>query len=251
MPTTETKSFLYWLVAITAFTQAISPALTSFTGRDGNDPQITPAGYAFAVWGVITTLALVYGVYQAIPANRTHPVFGQVAPYLIATYIGFGVWLWAAQNNYLWITVAVFVVMFGCLLQANRLMGQSGASFTLVQTILLKGQLGIYLGWTSVAIFANLASAIKFTGVSDLGPTGQLWQGLVLLGATINVLYCIYSTGSSPFYTATALWALVGVWFGLRNVNGPIVLQIEVAVAILLVLGWFLYQRNTGLTISA
>ncbi len=251
MPTTETKSLFYWLVAITAFTQAISPALSSFTGRDGDDPQITPAGYAFAVWGVITTLALVYGVYQAIPANRINPVFGQVAPYLIATYIGFTAWLWAAQNNYLWVTVAVFVAMFWCLLQANRLVAQSGTDFTLTQTILLKGQLGIYLGWTSVAIFANLASAIKFAGVSDLGATGQLWQGILLLVATANVLYCLYAIGPNAFYVATALWALVGVWFGLRKVDGPTVLQIEVVVAVLVIVGWFVYRRYAGTAISA
>jgi benzodiazapine receptor len=34
---------------------------------------ITPAGFTFAIWGIIYTLLLLFTVYQLLPKNRNKP----------------------------------------------------------------------------------------------------------------------------------------------------------------------------------
>ncbi|MBO0930988.1 hypothetical protein [Fibrella aquatilis] len=238
------QNALYWLVCLTAVMQQLSPLFSSFDGNGGNDPQITPAGYAFAVWGVITLLSLAYGIYQVIPGNRNIPLFGQLAPYLIGTYLGFGLWLWAAASPNVWLTVPIFIGMFWLLRQAYRRVLPYRSQLTTTQRLLIEAQLGIYLGWTSVAIFANIASVVKSLGVSDTGPAGQLWQGLILLGATVNVFGCVRLTTGSLAYTLTALWAFVAVFVGLRQLQGPVILQALALTAVVSVLAWFIYQHK-------
>ena len=40
---------------------------------------ITPAGFTFAIWGVIYTLLLIFTIYQAMPKNRDKPFLKQIS----------------------------------------------------------------------------------------------------------------------------------------------------------------------------
>ena len=122
-----TDTFLRFLVLATAAVQIIFPYFVN-PFRDGAQPvrgtepsQIEPAEYAFAIWGPIYLLAVVYAVWQVTPAGRAAPETTRIAPLAISLYAGSSVWLAAAQYGPLWATMLVLAIMAACAVLALKL----------------------------------------------------------------------------------------------------------------------------------
>jgi len=52
--------------------------VTSGQVSDNYPTLVTPAGFTFAVWGIIYMLLLVFTVYQLLPKNRDQPFLQQI-----------------------------------------------------------------------------------------------------------------------------------------------------------------------------
>jgi hypothetical protein len=254
-------SIYQWLVLATASIQLCLPGLATFRNdpkfnAGSGDPQITPAGYAFVVWGVITLLSIAYAVYQILPGNRGEPLYKKIALHLALVYTGFSLWLIAAITNWLWLTVMVFMGMYYFLWKAFDPIMEARHRFTLAQRILLFVQVGVYLGWTCVAIFANMASAFKFYGLSDSGSIGTGWQSALLIGASLNALYGIKKSKAAWPFVLTVCWAFVAVLVALLEETGTGILQLVTLVAIVITIVYFIYNRlihnkhKAGFTLS-
>jgi hypothetical protein len=232
---------------ILATAQAAAPAAIEWLDLEiggSGGPRITPAGYAFVVWGVIVVLALGYTLLQACKADPVlAPLSRAIAWPLALVYTGFVLWLLAAVNNWLVATVAIFVAMYFLLRRVYLLIVPWRSSLTWPYRVLLEAQVGIYLGWTSIAIFANLAAALTFYGLDE---TGVFWQAAILIAAVGNGLYGIHYTAASPAYTATVLWAFLGVLIGLMAYEDTRLLQGLAVAAILAVLGTWVRRRSVG-----
>jgi hypothetical protein len=197
------------------------------------------------VWGVITTLALVYGVYQLRRSNKNEWLHGKVAPRLILLYTLFTIWLWAAEEKWLMITVIVFIVMYFILRSVMMEMVANRHTLTVADKVLLLTQIGIYTGWTTVAVFANTASAIKFYGISDAGSIGTVWQSLLLISAAANIAWGINSFKGELSFVATTLWAIVGIYVGLLDEVGAEVLKsVTLVLGALIIIYMVLYWRQ-------
>jgi translocator protein len=207
-------------VLIASIIQIISPAFSSFeNGSDPNntDPQFTPAGYTFGIWGVITFLAVCYGVYQLLPNRKNAALHQQLAPKLIVLYLLFAFWILAYTKDWLIVTVITFLGMFFFAYFTFQEILQSKNLLTIYDKIFLEAQIGFYLGWPSIAVFANTGAALKYYGLSDLGTMGIVWQTVLLVAALTNATYILYKVKANYFFAATIVWAFVGIFFGLRG----------------------------------
>lgn len=236
-------------ILLASIIQIISPAFSSFKngGNDPNntDPQFTPAGYTFAIWGIITFLGLCYGIFQLLPHRKNAILHRQIAPKLISLYLLFAFWLFAATKDWLIVTVLTFVVMFVLAYFSFQQILQSKKILTLYDKIFLEVQIGFYLGWSTIAVFANTGAAIKFYGLSDLGSVGIIWQTLLLLFALTNAIFVLYKVKANYFFSATIVWAFVGIFFGLRGEVNTEFLQVVVISALSMFL-IFIYLVRTS-----
>lgn len=223
------------ILLIVSITQIISPAFSSFeNGTDANntDPQFTPAGYTFAIWGVITFLALCYGIYQILPNRKNEALHQQINAKLIILYLLFSAWLFAYTQDWIIFTVIIFLGMFYFAYSVFQQIIPQRNQLTKYEKLFLEAQVGLYLGWSSFAIFANTGAALKFYGISDLGTSGVIWQTILLTGALINTTFILYKTKANYFYGGTIIWAFVGVFFGLRGESDTVFLQIATIIAL-------------------
>ena len=235
---------VFLVVSITPF---ISPVFSSFDGNNtanNADIQITPAGYTFAIWGIIILLGVIYGIYQALPNRKNEILHQSIATKLMIVYILFSFWLITAGKNWLILTFIIFVTMFFLLFFTFQQILASKSSLTIYEKIFLEAQVGIYLGWSTVAIFANLGSVLKYYGLSDIGLIGTIWQMILLVFALFNGIFGLYKTKSNYFLLGAILWAFVGVFFGLRNEINTTFLQVVVVLAIIIVFTVF-YRIKT------
>jgi hypothetical protein len=228
-----------WAVLISATLQLISPGILTLLGYTVNskesDPQITPANYTFTVWGIITILSFCYGIYQFVADRKNKDLHQSISRALTAVYLLFVCWLFAAVVQWLILTVIIFLVMFYLMTLVFERLIQDRQQLGLAEKIILFGQVAIYTGWATVAVFANSASAIKFYGLPDNGVVGILWQSFILILALVNSKYWLSKFQNNIAYGGTILWALVGVLTGLIHYDNNLPLKLIVTFGIFLV----------------
>ncbi len=102
-------------------------------------------------------------------------------------FVGFSMWLVVAAQDWLWVSVVVFMVMVSSLIHIVRLLVLRRHDLTCPSwvAVLATVTFGLYLGWSSVAVFANVAAALISSGVSA---STVWWQFVALVAAGIFVL---------------------------------------------------------------
>jgi hypothetical protein len=203
---------------ILALTQLAAPVIANALAgdflQDGatNEALITPAGYAFGLWGVITLLCAV----TTIAVLR----FGlgswwETAALVDASvvFVGFSVWLLVAAQEWYWVSVVVFAVMASGLIHIMRLLVRRRHDLNCPPWLatLATVTFGLYLGWSSIAVFANVAAALISAGALA---TTLWWQLAVLITATVVAVGVTNMLFGTPGYVAGVLWALVAIAVG-------------------------------------
>jgi hypothetical protein len=180
----------------------------------GGEVPIIPAGYAFSVWGLIYAGSLAYAVYQALPVNRERPLLRRIG---FATAIAFAAttgWLIVAQRpERVWGTVALIVVITGALASAFRelVRAERPAPFTATERYLVVAPISVFLGWVSVATFANTASALRYSEITAPGRAESALSAVMIAAAAGAASWATAASRGNAWYGGTVLWALVGI----------------------------------------
>jgi len=228
-----------WIAAVLALTQLVAPAVSRAIAGDflrsgaTNEALITPAGYAFALWGLITLLSAVTAIAVLRFGLGSWWETGLLVDASVV-FLGFSVWLLAAAQNWLWFTVVVFVVMSGALTHIVRLLVRRRHDLTCPTWLATLATItfGLYLGWSSIAVFANVAAALIDSGVS---PSAVGWQLAVLVAASAFAIVVTTMLRGTVGYVAGVLWALVAIAIGSAQ-RDSMVLSTAAAVAAVAVL---------------
>jgi hypothetical protein len=246
MPRTTARAWLLLALALLQIVTPLVPAIrdNSFTQADRTgEPPIVPAGYAFAIWGLIEALSLAWAVWSVA---RPTPLTERLAGPLSVVFAGFSLWLLAVtfvDPN--WLPLAIFIVMLAGLLVAMRTaLGAQDevARWSGVRQGLLWGLLGTYTGWASIANWINLTTAAAGSGAPVDGTVAVVAQLAVLAGAAATALAILRWTGGLLPYAATAVWAFVAVAIGASAAGQPLLAGTAV-VAVVLVAGLTLALR--------
>ncbi|BBY80125.1 hypothetical protein H7I53_00345 [Mycolicibacterium pulveris] len=228
-----------WIAAILALTQLAAPFVTQAVAGDflesgaTNAALITPAGYAFSLWGLITVLsaATMLAVLRfGLGAWWETRVLVDAS----VVFAGFSVWLLVAAQGWLWVSVAVFALMVSALSHIMRLLVRRSHDLTCARwlAVLATATFGLYLGWSSIAVFANVAAALIDSGVPA---TAVWWQLAVLVAAAAFAVGLARMLRGTPAYVAGVLWALVAIAIGAAQ-RGSAVLATTAMLAAALVL---------------
>jgi translocator protein len=193
----------------------------------------TPAGYVFAIWGIIYMLLAVFVVYQALPKQKEKVFQKQVSALFVLSSVLNVIWLFLWQYNY--ITESVFV-MFALLASLTLIyvrlgIGKSAASLT--EKLCVHLPFSVYIGWITVASIANVAAALVSVGWDGFGLSAQTWTIVAMVTALIVTLAVIVARKDAA-YSLVAVWALVGIAVK-QSIYPNIVLTAEAAVAVILV----------------
>ncbi|MBE0414597.1 hypothetical protein [Yoonia sp.] len=194
------------LTLLVTATFVLSPALTApFSGFRADqlpfpqiNPPVQPAGYAFAIWGLIYAWLVVSAVFGLLKRADSAAWNSVRLPLIIS--LGAGTpWLAVANNSAVWATVLIFVMAVSAimaLLRAPR-----------ADRWWLRAPVGIYAGWLTAASFVALASTAAGYGLV-MGPLGWAYAGII--GALLVAAIVQRQTGA-PGYGLTVIWALVGI----------------------------------------
>ena len=175
----------------------------------------TPAGYVFAIWGLIYIGLIAFAVYQALPSQRENPrlravgyVFAWGCLANIAWLFG---WHYLNQSPWFFLTeIAMLLLLASLLITYLRLdIGRSVVSSA--ETWMVRNPISIYLGWISVATIANTSILLYSWGLSSLSLNAQAWLTVLVLivGAVLGFLMAFFRRDIP--YILVLVWAYVGV----------------------------------------
>jgi benzodiazapine receptor len=206
--------------------------VTSADVSDSYPTLVTPAGFTFAVWGIIYALLLVFAVYQLLPRNRSKPFLGQVG-LLFGLSSAFNIcWLFLWHYGYITYSVALMFALLASLILIYLRLGIGRAAVSLKERICVHLPFSVYLGWISIATIANVSVALTAAGWDGWGIEASTWAVAIICVALVLTL-AVLATRKDAAFSLVVVWALVGI---LSKQSGypNIVLAAEVAIAVIL-----------------
>ncbi len=171
---------------------------------------VTPAGFTFAIWGVIYALLGAFIVFQLLPSHRSDAFVERVG-YLFILSCLFNIgWLLLWQYEYISVSVIlIFALLLSLLAIYLRLgIGKSTASNT--EKLAVHVPFSVYLGWITIASIADVSSALVSINWSGLGIAATTWAQLVTVVAMAITLLLLV-TRRDPAYGLVIVWALFGI----------------------------------------
>ena len=176
---------------------------------------IAPAGPAFSIWTPIYLGLAAYTIWQWFPAAATarQRAIGWLAA---ATMALNALWLVVVREGWLWVSVAVIVLLaltLGLLLR--RLTDLPPASR--VDRVVTDGTFGLHLGWVSVATCANIAATLLDAGLAPERPTVEVITILVLAVAALLGSWYAVRLGPRLAVALAMAWGLT--WIGIGRLT--------------------------------
>jgi benzodiazapine receptor len=181
--------------------------ITSGAVSDRFPTFVTPAGYVFAIWGLIYALLAVFVVYQALPAQRDDPALRDLGLAFVASCVCNATWLFAwhhLQIALAWVLIVALLLFLMVCYERLRT-----ADDTRVRRLAVRLPFSVYLGWVTVATVANTAILLVDAGV-DGGAAAPWWGALALLAATGIGLTMLVRRDDVAF-ALVGVWALIGI----------------------------------------
>ena len=70
-----------------------------------------PANYVFSVWGIIYTLLIGFGLYQALPSQKENPVLRRIGYWFALTCAANGIWLVLFHYNLFALSMIAMLIL--------------------------------------------------------------------------------------------------------------------------------------------
>lgn len=173
---------------------------------------ITPAGWAFSIWGALYTGSLAFAVYQILPSQHRSALLEQVRWPAAGSFLGNA--LWAAYTQVYGLSfVSALIIIFTltCLLVIYRRFSDWRFELSQGERWLAVLPLSALTAWLTVATIVNIAASLRFHGVGAGEYSAVIAAGVVVVGGAIGSAAVIAGKGNLP-YALVFLWALVAIF---------------------------------------
>ncbi len=179
------------------------------------ESYFTPAGFTFAIWGVIYTGLLLYAIYQLFPGRFDEVRLTIIGRLFVGNCLLNSVWLFAWHYQALGLSLLVMLGILVTLVLIYRQLGKWGETSLLVHI-----PFTLYLAWICVATLANISALQTEMQMNDTVLTHIHWTvSKIGLAAAIGAAVCILRR-DIPFILVVA-WAAFGI--SVKQVEVPVV----------------------------
>ena len=206
--------------------------VTSADVSDMYPTLVTPAGFTFAIWGVIYTLLALFVVYQTLPKNRDKPFLGQVGLLFGLSSVCNVCWLFLWHYDLITYSLVLMLGLLVSLILIYRRLNIGRAVVSLKEMAFVHLPFSVYLGWISIATIANVSVALTAVSWDGWGIPDATWA-VVIVGVALVLTLAMLATRKDVAFSLVVVWALVGI-LSKQSDFQDIVLAAEVCIAIIL-----------------
>jgi benzodiazapine receptor len=177
---------------------------------NANPTLITPAGYVFAIWGIIYVLLGIFAIYQALPREAGKDYHGKVGWLFVLGSLLNGVWLFLWQFEQLGLSVVVMFLLLATLTAIYLRLGIGKSSALLREKLAIHLPFSVYLGWITIASIANVSVTLVSVNWDGFGVGREAWAALILTVAVLITLL-VLAKRKDIGYGLVIIWALMGI----------------------------------------
>ncbi|TFI57701.1 hypothetical protein E2493_13715 [Sphingomonas parva] len=171
---------------------------------------ITPAGWAFSIWGPLYAGSLAYAVYQLLPGQRDNGLLARIGWASAGAFLGNAAWALYVQFVAVdAVSAAIIAFTLACLLSIYRALAEARA-FSRGERFLVALPLSALAAWLTAATIVNIAAALVHHGV-DAGESAPLVAAAIVLVGGAIAAAAIWRGRGNPWYALVFLWALAGI----------------------------------------
>ena len=215
------------------------------TISDSYPTLLVAAGYAFAIWGLIFLLDIIYAGWQLTGERRDDPTLGHIAPWAAAGFALTTVWMPLFAMSQFWLCLLVIFAATACLIRCAMILSHDRTP--------QEGQwmwawlpLSMHAGWLSLAAFLNLAQVVV---AYNLASTTQMlpWSLVIFALAALMLLMVNLRMRGNIDYVIAALWALIAVYVkqsGSDLAGAQTAAWVAVAIGVVLTLQTVMLRRK-------
>jgi hypothetical protein len=186
----------------------------------------TPAGFTFAIWGLIYVSLLAFCIYHIIMAFRHVPVYypnqdiSRIGGLFMFNNLAAAAWLLAWTQEKLGLSLVLILFQLFTLVMIHLLTDIYNPRRSIISKIFTQFPLSIYLGWISIATIANMAvflSSISWNGFG-IGYSAITWTRIMIATAVFITLLVVLLR-NNVFFGLVIIWALFGIISKLKAIN--------------------------------
>lgn len=200
----------------------------------------TPAGYVFAIWGVIYIALTAFAVYQILPSQKNNPRIDRIGIWFILANLFNGAWILAWHYLQFALSLLLMLGLLVSLIAIYLRIGIGKSKTTPKERLFLEIPFSIYLGWISVATIANVSVVLLDLNWDGFGITETIWTVVMIIIGTLLGLLMTYLR-SEVSYTMVLIWAFVGIT---QNGSGNSSVTMTAWIAAIILVVFLIFARG-------
>jgi translocator protein len=178
---------------------------------------VAPAGWTFAIWGVIYSLLAVFAIYQCLPGSWVKSrsddfIFNQIGWLWSINMILNAIWLPTFMSNstvgFIFAQIIIIPMLATALIMGKRAVNNH---LSVPEMIGFRLGVSIYSGWLSTATILGAAIMFKTWGWSSANGDDEVIPTVVMLWIAF-VIYCVNTfLNRDPIFGGVYIWACFGI----------------------------------------
>ncbi|MEM8542611.1 MAG: tryptophan-rich sensory protein [Cyanobacteria bacterium P01_H01_bin.119] len=169
---------------------------------------ITPASYAFAIWGLIYLGLIAYGIFQLRPRLHADRSIRQASQLLIVACLAQVGWIFLFTLQLFWASVGLMLLILLPLMGAYLALNRAGGMRPSRQRRwLVQIPFSVYFAWISVATVINIAAALYISQWGGFGIGDRLWT-VVMMGIAAGIAAAVLLQYRDRAFGLVIVWAL-------------------------------------------
>lgn len=169
-----------------------------------------PAGYVFAIWGVIYIGWIAFSIYQALPAQRSNPRLQRIGWLYALSGLLNAAWLFTWHYELFPLSVVVMLALLVTLIAIYLRLDNGRVQVSTVEKWCVNIPFSVYLGWISVATIANITDLLYYWRWDGFGVAPEMWAVIMLVVATVLAFVMAMTRGDVAFLSVF-VWSFVGI----------------------------------------
>ncbi len=175
---------------------------------------ITPAGWAFAIWGPLFALSVVFAVWQALPAQRTNALLARIGWPAVIAFAAQGVWsIYTQLDNLTAMSVIIILVSLGGLLIVLRAL-VAAPVLSRSERVFAAPAFSALAAWLTAASIVNVSASLRYHGIGVGSASGEpapvVATAMIVIGTIIAAIAAARVRGA-PLYGLVFAWALIAI----------------------------------------
>ncbi|MBK8346770.1 MAG: tryptophan-rich sensory protein [Saprospiraceae bacterium] len=173
-----------------------------------------PAGFTFAIWGIIYSLLIAFVLYQAYKYHTknsdTMAIMNDIGPWFFISGLANGGWIIAWHYEKVFFSLLIMILLFISLAKTymaiHAVRRPNAADRWLIML-----PFSVYLGWISVASIANVTTLLVSAGWKGGIVQEHIWAIIMIVVAVLLAVSMVFRFKDIAF-TAVIAWALYGIF---------------------------------------